>query len=294
MANFSELGGHCYENLCKQQDFLPFKCNYCNHIYCLTHRTDHKCTTDITLKNKMPLCQICNSYIHVPANESSPDRIMDLHINSNCQEHKLDEHKSQHELSKSTCNFKNCKKHELIPITCGLCKLQFCVKHRHDIDHNCSGLIKASNIKPALNPPPKTNSTSVTPIVSRPKIGSKLPPHIRLMQLKAKALGGPVDEIDRIIYEVNVSNELLKDLSIKKSQEYTKAAPAINFNRNWTIGRCIDQACNVIGLTNRNNEPNSRKIAIALNNGLPLPTDLNLNLLLPEIPNGSSLELVVV
>ena len=37
---FSNLGKHCY--ICKQQDFLPFFCNYCKQHYCLEHR-NHDC-----------------------------------------------------------------------------------------------------------------------------------------------------------------------------------------------------------------------------------------------------------
>lgn len=44
MTEFYNLGAHCYK--CKTKDFLPFKCDLCNHVFCLEHRTyeAHNCT----------------------------------------------------------------------------------------------------------------------------------------------------------------------------------------------------------------------------------------------------------
>jgi len=40
---FPNLGKHC--EICKQLDFLPFKCDLCKKYYCLDHRSyeKHKC-----------------------------------------------------------------------------------------------------------------------------------------------------------------------------------------------------------------------------------------------------------
>lgn len=36
------------------------------------------------------------------------------------------------------CTFKTCKKKEMIPILCDTCNLNFCLKHRHPQDHECT------------------------------------------------------------------------------------------------------------------------------------------------------------
>lgn len=34
---------------------------------------------------------------------------------------------------------KGCKKKEGVPIVCDQCKMNFCLRHRHAIDHSCKG-----------------------------------------------------------------------------------------------------------------------------------------------------------
>lgn len=83
---FSNLGKHCSK--CKQQDYLPFECDYCNKILCKEHRSgsNHKCIHEDTLKNikkeKKPRCTNCKRKIRYS------DR-------SSC----------------SLCRYKYCKKH---------------------------------------------------------------------------------------------------------------------------------------------------------------------------------------
>lgn len=42
------------------------------------------------------------------------------------------------------CTFKNCKKKELVPFSCGVCKQNYCLKHRHTADHECKGSASAA------------------------------------------------------------------------------------------------------------------------------------------------------
>ncbi|CCE63690.1 hypothetical protein TPHA_0F02080 [Tetrapisispora phaffii CBS 4417] len=39
-----DVGSHC--QFCRQIDFLPFHCSYCNNDFCASHRfkDDHRCT----------------------------------------------------------------------------------------------------------------------------------------------------------------------------------------------------------------------------------------------------------
>ena len=62
---FGNIGSHCNMQLCMQQDFLPFKCEFCKNIYCADHRrtSDHKCTkgNDDHDENFVILCPLCKS-----------------------------------------------------------------------------------------------------------------------------------------------------------------------------------------------------------------------------------------
>ena len=66
---FSNVGKHCY--ICKQQDFLPFFCNFCEQYYCLKHR-NHDCNIpveNIPKKSKtknLNRCQQCRKKVLVP------------------------------------------------------------------------------------------------------------------------------------------------------------------------------------------------------------------------------------
>ena len=37
-----------------------------------------------------------------------------------------------------TCAISDCTSRELIPVECPACAKNFCLKHRHKVDHNCS------------------------------------------------------------------------------------------------------------------------------------------------------------
>ena len=37
------------------------------------------------------------------------------------------------------CAKKGCKKKELLPMTCENCRQNFCIRHRHETDHDCAG-----------------------------------------------------------------------------------------------------------------------------------------------------------
>lgn len=66
---FSNLGKHCF--ICRQQDFLPFFCNFCEKYYCLEHR-NHDCnipSKNIPKKSKpknLNRCQQCRKKVLVP------------------------------------------------------------------------------------------------------------------------------------------------------------------------------------------------------------------------------------
>ena len=58
---FSDVGAHCSDSTCKQQDYLPFKCETCDKFYCLNHRF-HGCENkndNVMTKGKKFYSPIC-------------------------------------------------------------------------------------------------------------------------------------------------------------------------------------------------------------------------------------------
>ncbi|XP_074997695.1 AN1-type zinc finger protein 1 isoform X2 [Calonectris borealis] len=96
------LGQHCGVADCRQLDFLPFVCDGCSGVFCLQHRSRdaHGCS-EVNIRN----------------NSVKPDQ-----------------HRSY------PCSYKDCNEKELLPVLCPYCEKHFCLRHRHQSDHECEKL----------------------------------------------------------------------------------------------------------------------------------------------------------
>ncbi|XP_073253782.1 AN1-type zinc finger protein 2B-like isoform X3 [Porites lutea] len=114
---FPHLGTNCALTTCKQLDFLPLKCDACSKLFCKEHikYTEHSCE---------------NSYKKVGE-----------HIDRDCQS---DPALAKRKAYLNRCSLKGCKQKELIPVRCDSCRQNFCLKHRHEQDHNCSAVVRGS------------------------------------------------------------------------------------------------------------------------------------------------------
>lgn len=91
---FAEVGKHCQMTHCKQQDFLPFKCEFCFDIFCADHRRpdDHKCKSNdpnAIDDNFVILCPICKSSLSLKGKSSqgiTPAHVWNEHVETGeCQ-----------------------------------------------------------------------------------------------------------------------------------------------------------------------------------------------------------------
>ncbi|KAL1488932.1 hypothetical protein ABEB36_014718 [Hypothenemus hampei] len=132
-----QLGTHCSNSNCNKLDFLPIKCDTCKLLFCDEHfrYANHDCQKAYQKDNQVPVCPLCNIPIPVPKG-SYPDFIVGSHIDSDCQS---DPAKSHRKVFTNKCSFKKCRTKEVIPVICNQCSLNFCLKHRHSLDHNCEG-----------------------------------------------------------------------------------------------------------------------------------------------------------
>lgn len=45
------------------------------------------------------------------------------------------------------CSKKGCKKKEMLPVACDQCRGNFCIQHRHPLDHSCTHGSRAVSIR---------------------------------------------------------------------------------------------------------------------------------------------------
>ncbi|XP_071847458.1 AN1-type zinc finger protein 2A-like isoform X2 [Apostichopus japonicus] len=134
---FPDLGQHCSNSSCKQLDFLPMKCDACSKIFCKQHikYDTHGCEEGYKKDVQVPVCPLCNKPVPGRRDEA-PDIRVSEHIDRDCQS---DRAVKKRKVFANKCSKKGCKQKELMPIVCDSCRLNFCLKHRHALDHACKG-----------------------------------------------------------------------------------------------------------------------------------------------------------
>ncbi|XP_043360704.1 AN1-type zinc finger protein 2B isoform X3 [Dermochelys coriacea] len=135
---FPDLGAHCSEPTCKRLDFLPLKCDACEQIFCTDHitYTQHQCTSAYKKDVQVPVCPLCNIPIPVRKGEM-PDAVVGEHIDRDC---KSDPAQRKRKIFTNKCLKPGCKQREMMKVICDQCHGNFCLKHRHPLDHDCNGV----------------------------------------------------------------------------------------------------------------------------------------------------------
>ncbi|XP_075789036.1 AN1-type zinc finger protein 2B isoform X2 [Pelodiscus sinensis] len=170
---FPELGAHCSEPACKRLDFLPLKCDACEQIFCTDHITysQHQCTSAYKKDVQVPVCPLCNTPIPVSKGEM-PDRVVGEHIDRDC---KSDPAQRKRKIFTNKCLKPGCKQREMMKVICDQCHGNFCLKHRHPLDHQCGGagrpLSKAGHAAVARAQTPTVAAATSSRGASRPAAG---------------------------------------------------------------------------------------------------------------------------
>jgi hypothetical protein len=154
-----ELGVHCHEKTCKQLDFLPLTCTYCQLKFCQQHfkslaLTDkstggHQCSNH-PVDSTTIICPMCGDIVRKIAGRD-PNQLVNEHINQGCKS------KAAQQVYANGCTFKGCTKRELVPIVCQNCRLQFCIRHRLEADHTCAPKLPKKQSKKKENNRKETN-----------------------------------------------------------------------------------------------------------------------------------------
>lgn len=111
------------------------RCDACEGIFCKDHITYacHKCTSSYKKDVQVPVCPLCNTPIPIKRGEM-PDIKVGEHIDRDC---KSDPAQRKRKIFTNKCSKGGCKQKEMIRVTCDQCHLNYCLKHRHPLDHDC-------------------------------------------------------------------------------------------------------------------------------------------------------------
>lgn len=131
------LGVNCSHIECSKLDFLPVKCDACSKIFCKDHYpyTAHKCQSCHAKDNQVPVCPLCNRPVSILKHENV-DEIVGRHIDNDCNSERA---LNNRKIYNKRCSMKNCKQKEMVQVNCSKCRLNYCLRHRNELDHNCKG-----------------------------------------------------------------------------------------------------------------------------------------------------------
>ncbi|XP_064020961.1 AN1-type zinc finger protein 2B isoform X2 [Pogoniulus pusillus] len=134
---FPDLGAHCSWPACQRLDFLPLKCDACEQIFCTDHvaYAQHNCTSAYKKDVQVPVCPLCNTPVPVRRGEM-PDVVVGEHIDRDCRS---DPAQRKRKIFTNKCMKSGCKQKEMMKVICDQCHKNYCLKHRHPLDHDCSG-----------------------------------------------------------------------------------------------------------------------------------------------------------
>uniref|UniRef100_A0A8C0VZ40 AN1-type domain-containing protein n=1 Tax=Cyanistes caeruleus TaxID=156563 RepID=A0A8C0VZ40_CYACU len=120
-----------------QRHFLPLKCDACEQIFCTDHiaYAQHDCTSAYKKDVQVPVCPLCNTPVPV-RREEMPDIVVGEHIDRDC---KSDPAQRKRKIFTNKCLKPGCKQKEMMKVICDQCHKNYCLKHRHPLDHDCSG-----------------------------------------------------------------------------------------------------------------------------------------------------------
>ncbi|CAI5495396.1 unnamed protein product [Closterium sp. Naga37s-1] len=173
---FPDLGKHCSVTSCQQIDFLPFTCDKCRMVFCLSHRmpASHECPRATVGDAVVLLCPLCAKAVRLVGDED-PNVTWARHervptdaglqhgvarkcpFPANIVTPQPPTFPSPHlhttlfppwVANKRRCAAQGCKE-VLSPantVTCRDCSRQTCLRHRFGADHACSGSQK--NLQP--------------------------------------------------------------------------------------------------------------------------------------------------
>lgn len=136
-----KIGKRCTLAECRQIDWMPIECKYCNVVFCSEHfKTEsHNCQAVDKYFKKVLVCPFCEESFKQDLNYSEEDNLA-IHQAAKC--------KGKIIKKESFCHQPKCKQKlsDLNSYCCKGCTSKYCLKHRLREDHGC--LIKSHWVMP--------------------------------------------------------------------------------------------------------------------------------------------------
>ncbi|KAF5926355.1 hypothetical protein HPG69_011486, partial [Diceros bicornis minor] len=250
-------------------NFLPFVCDGCSGIFCLEHRSreSHGC----------PEVTVINERLKSDKRTSHP------------------------------CLFKACAERELVPVMCPYCEKNFCLRHRHQSDHECE---KLEIPKPRMAATQKlvkdiigkyleslfcyfltavysVSSRAPVSYVSLPVMDGLInsPDDSKTGETASKRRKGAKNsETAAKVALMKLKMHAVGDKSLPQTERIyfqvflpkgsrEKSKPMF-FCRRWSVGKAVDFAASLASLKNDNNRLTAKKLRLChLISGEALPLD---------------------
>lgn len=180
---YENIGSHCEFPHCGQKDFLPFTCDKCHQTFCADHRkySDHHCSRhDPHEEDRLvPQCPLCRQFIPLLPGEDANVKIS-RHIDRGCPRESATVEAPSSQLASTflpfssasprsaaaaaalaratgtaavqqqqplrPCAFAHCKASpSAVKVQCKSCHQLFCMEHRIETDHKCTGSLAVVN-----------------------------------------------------------------------------------------------------------------------------------------------------
>ncbi|KAF9351274.1 zinc finger, AN1-type domain [Mortierella sp. NVP85] len=148
------VGKHCSDSSCSQLDFLPYSCHQ-DHWKLDNHACPNKADAD-RLDLRVPTCPLCQRPVPTPKGED-PNIRMNDHISAGCPEPPTSVSKP---INTNACNAKKCKNRFITPIICSSCHKNFCLSHRLENHHECTGKSQGPASSSSAKRPSATATTT--------------------------------------------------------------------------------------------------------------------------------------
>lgn len=225
-----QLGNHC--EVCKRNDYIFFKCAYCNKLVCIEHKESH------------PDC---------PINQLSfePSAL-----------HELSSERQEIESLKDACEFCKCLVLRVELVKCEHCSSSFCLSHRHRHLHKCPSL-DADEAKRRLRAEEASEksrkaldqlrqhlkqktSEPAQALPATSQSNSKLARKVRLMKLKMNSRGvAGTPEEDRIYLLCKYSHN-----ATSRRSRASDEGRCVSFfaSPEQSVGRLVDWIADELGL----------------------------------------------
>ncbi|XP_078365797.1 AN1-type zinc finger protein 1-like isoform X2 [Oculina patagonica] len=148
------------------------------------------------------------------------------------------------------CSFEECSNRELVPVICEHCHNNYCLRHRHQVDHQCPVLPQK---QPRVTPEEKIQQIIGKELCKEKKgrggmRNESRAAKVALMKIKMKATGdSSIPQEERIYLRV------LMPLGSSEREQ------PLFFSKYWTIGKVIDKIAEAARLKNDNNKKTAAK-----------------------------------